>query len=197
MNILVIDDFYKKPNLVRDLALKAQYKNVTQLNYPGFQSLHNFSTPSVIQKIEKAINSKIVLDPDGHTFGKFRVMLSETGSNLKIHLDGHADWTGVLYLNPNENCFGGTGFYTHKNTGYDGPTKDIQWQQIEKDIIEPDTLNQQAWLQTGFVAMKFNRLVLFRGNQLFHCHTDSFGTNLQNGRLTQNFFFNEDSKCLI
>lgn len=191
MNILVIDNFYENPDLVRQLALTAQYKDVTQLNYPGFQSLHNFSTSSVIEKIEKAINAKVVLDPNGHTFGKFRVMLAETGTNLKVHLDGHADWTGVLYLNRDDDCRGGTGFFTHKETGLDGPTKNKKWQQIEKDIIEPDTLNPQAWQQSSFVAMKFNRLVLFRGNQLFHSHTESFGFNLQNGRLTQNFFFNE------
>ncbi len=191
MNLIVLDNFYTNPLKVRELALKAQYKDVTLLNYPGFQSIHNYAAAGVTQKIEKAINSEIELDPESHTFGKFRIMLKETGSILKVHLDGQSDWTGVLYLNLDENCHGGTGFYTHKKTGFDGPTQDLGWQQIEKEIIEPDTLNQQAWIQTGFVAMKFNRLVLFRGNQLFHCHTKSFGTNLQNGRLTQNFFFNE------
>lgn len=191
MNIIILDNFYENPQQVRKLAMTAQYKDVTQLNYPGYQSLHNYASNGVHQKIEKAINSKITFNPDGHTFGKFRIMLKETSSQLKIHLDGQSDWTGVLYLNPEENCHGGTGFYTHKLTGLDGPTKDINWHHTDKNIIEPDTLNQQAWIQTNFVAMKFNRLVLFRGNQLFHSHTESFGTNLQTGRLTQNFFFHE------
>ncbi len=191
MNIIVIDNFYENPDQVRALALKAHYQDVTQLNYPGFQSIYNYASLSVTQKIEKAINSKILLASKAQTFGKFRVMLKEADSNLKVHLDGQSDWTGVLYLNPDEDCDGGTGFYTHKKTGFDGPTNDLNWHEIEKDIIESDTLNPYAWTQTGFVAMKFNRLVLFRGNKLFHCHTKSFGTNLQNGRLTQNFFFRE------
>lgn len=164
MNIIVIDNFYENPELVRTLALNAKYQDVTQLNYPGFQSNYNYAAVSVTRKIEKAISCKVAVNPNSQTFGKFRVMLKETGSALKVHLDGQSDWTGVLYLNPTESCRGGTGFYTHIKTGFDGPTKDMGWREIEKEIIAPDTLKNEAWAQTGFVAMKFNRLVLFRGN---------------------------------
>ena len=191
MNIVIIDNFYENPDVVRDLALKAKYIDVTQLNYPGYQSLHNYASAAVRKKFEKSLGINVVLDPEAHTFGKFRIMLKETGSQLKIHLDGNADWTGVLYLNPDQDCLGGTGFYRHKRTGLDGPTKMQNWKDVEKKIIEPDTLNSQAWELSSFVGMKFNRLVLFRGNQLFHCHTESFGTSIENSRLTQNFFFNE------
>ncbi|MBC7740994.1 MAG: 2OG-Fe(II) oxygenase [Bdellovibrionaceae bacterium] len=191
MNIIVIDHFYKDPEKIRSLALEASYKDVTQLNYPGFQSHHNYCSSDVIKKIELAINSPICSTSLSQTFGKFRIMLKETGSKLKVHLDGHSDWTGVLYLNPDSACQGGTGFYTHKKTGLDGPTFDSDWQQIEQEVIELDSLKPEAWVESSYVAMKFNRLVLFRGNQLFHCHTKSFGNNLSDARLTQNFFFNE------
>lgn len=199
MNIIVIDDFYKNPEAVRSLALNAEYKDVSQLNYPGFQSLKSYSSLEVVKTMETILSRKLNIDPQLTTFGKFRIMLKETGSRLKVHLDGHADWTGVLYLSSPEDCKGGTAFYRHKATGLDGPapTNHLQrlgfhtWEEMEQRLIEADTLNPDAWEETAYVGMKYNRLVLFQGSQLFHCHTESFGTNKENGRMTQNFFFNE------
>jgi hypothetical protein len=199
MHVIVIDNFYSHPNDVRNLALKAEYKDVTQLNYPGFQSIKTFSSQAVVQKFESILNRRLAVDPTSKTFGKFRVMLEETGSRLKVHLDGFCDWTGVLYLNPPEACEGGTAFYRHKRTGLEGPVSAEKirelgfqnWDELEKSIIEPDTLSAEAWEETMFVGMKYNRLVLFKGNELFHCHTHSFGTDMTDGRMTQNFFFNE------
>lgn len=199
MNVIVIDNFYHDPQSVRKLALGADYKDVTMLNYPGYQSQKTYSSDSLVQKFSCILGRRLNVNPTHHTFGKFRIMLKETGSQLKVHLDGLSDWTGVLYLNPAESCEGGTAFYRHSATGLDGRADDHEvlkrgyksWADLERDIIEPDTLNAAAWDETMFVAMKFNRLVLFKGNELFHCHTHSFGTNKFDGRMTQNFFFNE------
>ena len=202
MNIIIVDDFYQDPEAVRNLALKAEYKDVTQLNYPGYQSLKTYSSEVLIKKISDILGRSLDVDPARHTFGKFRIMLKETGSQLKVHLDGLSDWTGVLYLNPDEACQGGTAFYRHRTTGLDGRASSEKirqlgyenWESLEKSIINPDTLNSSAWEEILFVGMKFNRLVLFKGNELFHCLTHSFGHDKTNGRMTQNFFFNEVAK---
>jgi hypothetical protein len=199
MQVLVIDDFYQNPDAVRALALNADYKDVTQLNYPGFQSLKTYSSQVLVQKFENLLGRRLAVDPAEKTFGKFRIMLKETGSRLKVHLDGLSDWTGVLYLNPPETCEGGTAFYRHRKTGLEGPASQekikelgfANWASLERSIIEPDTLDASAWEETMFVGMKYNRLLLFKGNELFHCHTHSFGTGKTDGRMTQNFFFNE------
>jgi hypothetical protein len=199
MNIVVIDNFYKNPEAVRKLALSAEYKDVTKLNYPGFQSIKTYSSESIVNQFSEVLGREVSVDPARHTFGKFRIMLKETGSQLKVHLDGLSDWTGVLYLNPSESCEGGTAFYRHRATGLDGRVSEEKtrsfghdkWETLEKSIIEPDTLNSSAWEEMMFVAMKFNRLVLFRGGEFFHCHTHSFGHDIIDGRMTQNFFFNE------
>ncbi len=198
MNVLVIDDFYQDPDVVRELALKAEYKNVTQLNYPGYQSLKAYVSRAMTEKFQSIIGAQIEVDPMKHTFGKFRIMLKETGSRLKVHLDGLSDWTGVLYLNPPTQCDGGTAFYRHKATGLSGRISDQaahafgykSWSELERAIVEPDTLDSNAWEETMCVEMRYNRLVLFNGNQLFHCHTKSFGKDKTDGRMTQNFFFN-------
>lgn len=199
VKILIVDNFYKDPVAVRSLALKAKYRDVTQLNYPGFQSLNAYTSKALEEKIAGALGRPLNIDLAAHTFGKFRIMLRETGSRLKVHLDGASDWTGVLYLNPTEQCLGGTAFYRHRRTGLEGRVSTARsrelgydsWAELEQSIIEPDSLNHEAWEEMAFVGMKFNRLVLFKGNELFHCHTHSFGENWENGRMTQNFFFDE------
>lgn len=197
MKLIVIDDFYKDPEKVRDLALRSKYVDVTELNYPGFQSKSTFYSNRMVEKIAKYVHGVPVLDQTRLTFGKFRIMLEESTSCLKIHLDGAADWTGVLYLNPPHQCSGGTAFFKHNRTGFDkSPTprqlKEIglsSMEEFERIHLRPDSLDSSLWEQTMFVAMKFNRLVLFKGNELFHSHTHSFGKSFYDGRMTQNFFF--------
>ena len=205
MNLIVIDDFYRDPEAVRALALKADYRDVSQLNYPGFQSHKTYTSEGVVKKFSDLIQRKLAVSPETLTFGKFRIMLKESGSRLKVHLDGMSDWTGVLYLNPQDFCEGGTAFYRHKATGLEGPATSEQirqygfsnWLQMEQNIIDQDTLNPDAWEETMFVGMKFNRLVLFRGNEMFHCHTHSFGSGKEDGRMTQNFFFDEAKNDVV
>lgn len=199
MRLIIVDNFYSDPEAVRRLALSAEYKDVTQLNYPGYQSLKTYNSESLQKKFTDILRRNLDVDPSRHTFGKFRIMLKETGSRLKVHLDGLSDWTGLIYLNTPDSCEGGTAFYRHRPTGLDGKiskekTQELGydcWEDLERSIIEPDTLRPEAWEETMFVGMKFNRLVLFKGNELFHCHTHSFGQNKSDGRMTQNFFFNE------
>lgn len=198
-SLLVVDDFYAEPEKVRSLALATAYHDVRDLNYPGFQSQKVFTSQSLEKRIAELIGEEIVVNHSKHSFGKFRVMLESTGSRLKVHLDGHADWTGLIYLNSPGTEQGGTGFYRHRRTGLDGPpSPDVlasfgyqNWRDFERAVVSPDSLSPEAWEMTDFVAMKFNRLVLFRGSQYFHCHTVSFGTDFENGRMTQNFFFDQ------
>ena len=47
------------------------------------------------------------------------------------------------------------------------------------------------WEMTTMIGNKFNRLILYRGN-MFHSSLDYFGSNKENGRLFQTFFFNSE-----
>jgi hypothetical protein len=196
--IIVYDDFFDDPIRIREVALEADYTDVQSLNYPGFQSVRSYASRSMRAAFESITGQALEIDPAKLTFGKFRIMLSSTGSRLKIHVDGAADWTGLIYLNTSEQCRGGTAFYRHRRSGLEGPPTEMEarrlgisnLEEFEAKIVEPDTLDTNAWEQTTFVGMRFNRLILFRGAELFHCHTCSWGTTKEDGRLTQNFFFN-------
>ena len=204
-SLIIIDNFYSDPHAVRELAIQTSYIDVRRLNYPGLQSDHSFYDQHIIKKFQEAIGEEIDNDVESFTFGKFRFMSEESGSRIKIHVDGLTEWTGLVYLNTPPQCEGGTSFYKHKTTGLEGPPPAEEMHRygfasaldFERKIIERQSLDLNCWTETMFVGMKFNRLVLFRGNDLFHCHTHGFGTNRENSRLTQNFFFNTKNKSRI
>lgn len=197
-NIIVVDDFYKDPDQVRSLALETDFTDVRHLNYPGTQSEFAFYSDEMIKLFENLIGLKMAPDVEKYTFGKFRFMNTDTGARLKVHVDGLTDWTGLVYLNVPTQCEGGTVFYKHKKTGLEGPPSEQylcengynNYADFENKIIYPDTLELNMWEETTYVGMRYNRLVLFKGNQLYHCHTHAFGYTRENSRLTQNFFFN-------
>jgi hypothetical protein len=47
------------------------------------------------------------------------------------------------------------------------------------------------WEMVDFIGNKYNRLVIYQGD-LFHSSLDYFGTDINNGRLFQTFFFDTE-----
>jgi len=116
--------------------------------------------------------------------------------NNSIHSDNSlGEFASVLYLNPPEQCAGGTAFWRHKATGltrFDeaeirrkgkSPAKTLQ--QIEGDWNE-----ETNWEQTGLAEMKFNRLIIYSSKD-FHSRFPfaAFGDKPENGRLIWVNFF--------
>jgi len=195
-NLIVVDDFYQDPLRVREHALRCNYSDVRAFNYPGFQSEDCFPANAIKTAFERLIGERLQIDEKSSTFGRFRLMYAHTASRLTIHTDSQSDWTAIVYLNLPDQCQGGTAFYRHRATGMVGLEAGYQsassWKQIEDleaQTVGKDTQNMEAWDVISLVSMRFNRLVLFRGFQ-FHSHTCSWGDAPENGRLTQNFFFN-------
>lgn len=97
-----------------------------------------------------------------------------------IHADVNNTWAGVLYLTPDAPLSGGTALYRHKQTG---------------DVIDKGELYESydytKWDVTDQVGNIYNRLVLYRGD-LFHASVDYFGSDNQDGRLIQTFFFSTE-----
>ncbi|MFS0593222.1 DUF6445 family protein [Cytobacillus horneckiae] len=200
-DIIVIDNFYSEPFKVRDIALRSEYYSFDKIQkFPGTESKKSFFSNNHIQRFEKLLNRKIEVDPNKYIFGKFRFATKNDQSKTHVHLDSAVDWTGIVYLSLNSDCKGGLGIYKNKKTGLIeipkskeeflkyGCATDLEFDQ---KYILPVTSNENAWeLQTEY-KIKFNRLILFKGSRYFHAITKQFGDNIENSRLTQNFFFKE------
>lgn len=196
--MVIVDDFYTSPEKVLDLAKNCKYvpKGALSQNFAGIESFDSFFTKSIVEKLERIVNSKIDVDPNRNAFGRFRLACGEDKRRTKVHSD-NTDWTAVVYLTPDEHCQGGTQFFKHLPTGLEGPPTD-EWLEENKmsrnyfnsEIILKDSLNESKWEITGECKMKFNRCLILQGSKFFHGSSNLFGDSFGNARLTQNFFFN-------
>lgn len=186
---IIVDDFYKNPDEVRAFALAQEFE--VHGNYPG-QRTRSFLAENVknsIQDIVRPYAGEVTWWGDDYT-GSFQYTTARDRS--WIHSDDTTDWAAVLYLTPDAPISAGTGLFKHKDTGL------FRWRNSEHpdDInsSSPVTLHSQdvtKWEMVDRIGNVYNRMVLYRGD-LFHVSLDYFGTNKEDGRLFQVFFFNTE-----
>ncbi|MFS0593223.1 DUF6445 family protein [Cytobacillus horneckiae] len=198
--IIVVDNFYSNPDAIRSFAFKSGFSSGAKYNYPGYQSEKRFVNIDAIQgAFEKLIGKKIDLDLDRFTFGGFRIITSETGAKTKVHADSVIDWAGLVFLTPNAPMSSGFGVLRHKETNRISPPTDKEAremgfedaQEFEREIVHRDMADLSKWELVNFIGPVYNRLVLFRGNELYHAPLGGVGAKPEEARLTHNFFFNE------
>ena len=178
-NIIVVDDFYRNIDGVREFALGLDYS--VQGNYPGLRTESHIADGTK-EVIESILGKKISYWP-GEYNGAFQYTTEENKS--WIHRDA-TDWAAILYMTPDAPLDGGTGFYRHKETGleeYNDDTTDLQ-----KEKMDNDSSDVSKWDLVDLTANKYNRLVIFNGRRS-HTSMTYFGDNIKNGRLFQLFFF--------
>ncbi|MGX4670419.1 DUF6445 family protein [Cerasibacillus sp. JNUCC 74] len=202
-DIIVVDNFYKNPMQVRELALNAEYNFFgNKANFPGGESVKAFYTQEHIRRFESLVNQKIHVATDKYVFGKFRFSTSNDISQTVVHFD-KVSWAAIIYLSLNEDCKGGLGIYKHKELNL--PTVPLSYRLMAygcKDIIEfdekhvlPITKEKKAWDLIKEIPIKYNRLILMKGEKYFHGITKQFGKNITDSRLSQVFFFkNEENE---
>ncbi|SFX75964.1 hypothetical protein SAMN04487866_1236 [Thermoactinomyces sp. DSM 45891] len=195
--IIVTDNFYADPDLVRSFALDATYSSGAQYNYPGYQSKKRLVNANALKEsFERILGKKIEYNIEN--FGSFRIMTKESGDIINVHVDA-TDWAGLVFLAPNAPADAGMGIFRHRETGLMSPPSDKEArkkgfedaQEYENLIVHRDKTNRELWELVQDIEPVYNRLVLIRGNSLYHAPIRGFGDNSNNSRLTHNFFFNE------
>ncbi|WP_240514190.1 DUF6445 family protein [Bacillus cereus] len=199
-DILVIDNFYSDPMKIRKLALNTDYNFFeNKANFPGGESIKAFYTEKHIKKFEGLVNRRIHVDPKKYVFGKFRFCTANDNSQTKVHFD-KVSWAAIVYLSLNEDCKGGLGIYKHEELDLSTVPSSDELEHLGcKDVFEfdqryvlPITKEKGSWSLLREIPLKFNRLILIRGEKYFHGITEQFGSNIINSRLSQVFFFNND-----
>lgn len=197
--LVVIDDFYADPEAVRKLALGAEYVDFGEAgNFPGRESVKAFFTADHVRRFEALLDRGVHHDPTRWVFGKFRLAQSGDCARTAVHID-KVDWTAVVYLSLPPDCVGGLGVYGHRPTGRSRvpnarELERLDYQDLDdydRRVIAADSTDAEKWELVHTVPIRYNRCVLFRGARLFHGITQTFGSDPQTGRLTQNFFFME------
>jgi hypothetical protein len=189
VNSLIIDDFYDNPEEVREFALEQDF-NVSG-NYPGMRT-KPFLNDDIVESLGNILRpfAGEITWWGGEYTGSFQYTTAEDRS--WIHSDSYTDWAAVLYLTPDAPVTAGTGIFRHKKTGL------MTWdyESHKNDEYDPTSPQQTAkdytkWDMVDRFGNVFNRMVLYRA-QNFHVSLDYFGTDINDGRLFQVFFFNTE-----
>lgn len=195
--IFIIDNFYENPENVRNLALNTEYNNGAKYNYPGYHSGKRYANNDLLkQKFESILKKEIKIE--NNLFGSFRIMTEKSSKKINVHLD-LKNWAALVFLTPQPNLEAGLGIFRHKEFKLDSRPDDWEcrklgfedFQEFEGTIIHRDKSSKDKWELIEYVEPVYNRLVLIRGDILFHAGMSGFGTDISNSRITHNFFFDE------
>jgi hypothetical protein len=194
--IVIIDDFYKNPHLVRDLALTIPPTHNPRIlgGVPGgridaFYNLEHFAPvfDNVIRNVFLPKEQRELESNLGEIFKSatfcVNVIQSKDLPPKVPHVDNREDFrfASTIYLNTPDECHGGTSFYTF-NGSQAGPlvTEGIQ-QEYVTDSIGP-------WEMLFLAEMRFNRMVLYEQNILHTAYVKPGMFEDEVYRLVQMFF---------
>ena len=187
-NLLIIDNFYTNAMETRNYILTQDFK--VRGNYPGqrTESRANVYLKNMIEGYISHFAGKITCWPTEKDSYNGAFQYTTSRDRTWIHNDGWNNWAGVLYLTPNAPVTSGTGIYRF----HDG-TRNVEEAEARgnKKIIDDNSQDYTKWELVDRVGNVFNRLVLFNSKQ-YHASQDYFGTNKENGRLFQVFFFSTE-----
>ena len=190
VNSICVDNFYNDVDEVRKMALNMEF-GVTG-NYPGNRTVpvKNDSVKNLINDIIRPHAGEITYWDTEYT-GCFQYTTQRDRS--WVHADQTTVWAGVLYLTPDAPLTGGTGLFRHKPTGLEMAARkaDGTYNEAVMDEIYKDSQDMTKWEMTDFVGNKYNRLILYKGDN-FHTSLDYFGRDIHDGRLFQTFFFDTE-----
>lgn len=201
-SLVVIDDFYRRPDVIRDLACSLTFEKTPGVNYPGGQAIAALDWSPIREILQAYLPSYHPRpSPKATEFpqGMFRLALADDELTRPdgVHQDAQR-WSAVIYLSRNQDCNGGVAFYRHLETGALAASADWERVVFGRLLDEPDEVVRPAvkayfrdprhWIEVEHVAMRYNRAVLLMA-QRFHASRGVFGSEPANGRLTQHFEF--------
>ena len=193
--LIVVDDFLENARDLRNAALRLTYPDL-QGAFPGRNSLERIDIDGLVPQVSRLVGEPLALMSPPQSHAKCRITLAADKGRARVHIDP-SYWSGILYLSRPEDCRGGTEFFRHLPTGSDRAPIDStelaargysSMDEMHREIIEKDSVDDSKWESTMQVPMRFNRLVLLRP-WLWHTAGPAFGDSLENGRLVYLMFF--------
>ena len=121
--VVVIDNLYRKPELVRQFALSLDFHHKAGY-YPGGYAFISYQSRKLLGLCNYALRDKLdrrlIFNPGykDTAFGQIWTPAEELIPVQKQpHYDYFSDYGGVVYLNPNDDGSSGTSFWRHVKTG--------------------------------------------------------------------------------
>lgn len=213
---LVLDNFYEKPDVVRDIALSMKYEEQSDGRYPGVRTenlkdahpaLYNLLLGKLLLLYYDIGDENVELDVYT-AFQKIPPFHSDPNNILNkgwIHKDHEAIAAGIIYLNKEADSECGTSIFKlkPKNSIYtydeltsmnfiDPKISLFKDGKINENYEENLIKNNDLFEETIRVGNVYNRL-MFYDSSSFH-GVNSYGVTKEPFRLTQVFFINKLKK---
>jgi hypothetical protein len=198
--VVVVDNFFKEPNKIREFALTLEYKKDEASNYPGLRTdCLSTIAPQVYNEILKKFFS-IYYDFNNEALTwKVSVQFQKTDNNFDtgwIHFDNDGDTSnkvsGIVFLSPNAPLNSGTSIYKLKDNVVmpmiNGKAKHTHYQNNGKleDLVALKELEKSQFDETIKVSNVYNRLISFEAGE-YHSAQNYFGEDNES-RLILVFF---------
>ena len=145
--LIIRDDFYSDPDLIRQRALNQQYHAP-----PGNTKRLAKTAACTDQEARELFELVRPFVPEGDVVSfrvLFRYTLAGTIKKTFCHVDG-TSYAGIIYLTLPEHCAGGTSIYRHKATG------DIIFNPEHRELY--NLQDESQWEIAEEVEMAHNRL---------------------------------------
>jgi hypothetical protein len=184
--ILQCDGFAADAADVREAVIGGGFTTQTGPDGAIYTGISLYPVPHWYQRIAALVGKKI--KPG---ISCFRMNLAGELPHSWVHSDDIcAKFASVLYLNPPDQCRGGTAFWRHKTRCIDRlPSKEsLRAQGVDADefyrTMDREWKELGHWEQVRLVPMEFNRFITYP-TSLFHSRFpfEGFGSGPQDGRL--------------
>lgn len=187
-DIIVVDDFYKDPYLVRKYGI--DYVECVQSGYhKGKRATERFILDGTKEAFEKIIGREITnWGGDEYPNGTFQYCTSQ--DPLVYHVDTQS-YAAMVYLTPNAPLESGTSFYRSKVTNLrvlDNVNEEIYNKTFRGISDEMNFYDSTQFELVDTIGNVFNRLVLFNA-KMIHAASKYFGDTKENSRFFHIFFF--------
>ena len=205
VKVVVVDDFYKNPHDVRQLALDipASYNRRIRGNNPALRvnAFYELSSMAwIYDQLSRQYFPEITQFYDAEYFQRsfmnatFMVNVMQTKDLPPVcpHMDNTSgvNLASTIYLNTANECNGGTSFYSFGGkTYYEDPsvthTLDVGGKHPVTEYISDSVMD---WKMIGMVPMIFNRMVLYNQAVLHSAYVKPHMFVGDMYRLNQQFF---------
>tara|TARA_B100000131_G_C18019913_1_gene574118 strand:+ start:252 stop:1067 length:816 start_codon:yes stop_codon:yes gene_type:complete len=220
--VLIIDGIYKRPELVQKYLLKSNFHNEDQMrknkktNLVGFRSFTRVpKNIEIINFLRNLLVEKFGVDDndiDKNSFRRFIFNLYgyfDSIKNIKSNYHPHFDqaFAATIFLNPNEECRGGTAFYRNKihdvhdlndisalsslvNIDPFDWFREMMMNEVSISSIEDNVIigSDDRWELLEIIPMKYNRMILYNGMRFHNPYIESEWFR-DYYRISQQFFF--------
>jgi len=187
-DIIVIDNFYADPDLVRNYAINNLNFNNSDY-HKGKRSDKPFILNGTLEKFEEILGRKIYnWNNPNYANGRFQYCTST--DPIVYHVDSQ-NYAAMVYLTPNAPLQTGTATYKSvytQQTKFNEPQGDLYFDTFKGLSSGLNFYDKTSFEMVDNIANVYNRLVLFNAKNI-HAAVNYFGDSIDNGRFFHLFFF--------